>query len=89
MIIQEIADGQKEFWREVSDQQVEFCGLSGYIPEEEFLLHLKKTIRQAGLESRLVASCVLLTSCVKNLVHSEGHQCWGYKTELDFYLFIW
>jgi len=48
MIVQEVADGQKEFWREVSDQQAEFSGLGGYIPEEEFLLHLKKPFQQAS-----------------------------------------
>lgn len=44
LIVQEVADGQKE----LGDQHAEFGGLGSDIPEEEFLLHLKKPFRQAG-----------------------------------------
>jgi len=48
LIVQEVADGQKELGWKVGDQHMEFGGLGGDVPEEEFLLHLKKPFRQAG-----------------------------------------
>lgn len=47
VIIQEVANGQKEFKWKVGDQHSEFGGLGGDI-SEEFPLHMKKLFQQAG-----------------------------------------